>query len=272
MTVVIPARNEARNLAEVLPRLPQVHEVVVVDGNSVDGTVETVRRVMPAARIVTQTRRGKGNALACGFAEATGDIIVMFDADGSADPEEIARFVAVLTEGADVAKGSRVMPGGGSEDITVLRGLGNRALTWFTNRLFRTRYSDLCYGYNAFWRDVLPSLALPSPHPAGDVMRWGDGFEIETVLNCRVAVAGLTVREVPSVELSRIHGVSNLSAVRDGLRVLRTILTERTSARQNRAIARAVQAAPHVIPDLVPVPRPHHEPVPAGAALDEATV
>ena len=275
VTVVIPARNEARNLEEVLPRLPEVHEVVVVDGDSVDGTIDTVRRVMPSARVVGQTRRGKGNALACGFAEATGDIVVMFDADGSADPDEIARFVAALTEGADFAKGSRVMPGGGSEDITVLRGLGNRGLTWFTNRLFRTRYTDLCYGYNAFWRDVLPSLALPDPRPAGATMRWGDGFEIETVLNCRVAAAGLKVREVPSVELSRIHGVSNLSAVRDGLRVLKTILTERTYARQHRAVARAVRAAPHVIADVVPVPRrgergERGEPVVVGAGSDEA--
>jgi hypothetical protein len=232
VTVVIPARNEARNLAEVLPRLPQVHQVIVVDGDSVDDTVTTVTRVMPSAAIVAQTRRGKGNALVCGFAAATGDIVVMFDADGSADPDEIARYVAALTGGADFAKGSRVMPGGGSEDITVLRGLGNRGLTWFTNRLFRTGYTDLCYGYNAFWRDVLPRLDLPSAQPAGDTMLWGDGFEIETVINCRVAAAGLDVREVPSVELNRIHGVSNLSAVRDGLRVLRTILTEWRAARR----------------------------------------
>jgi glycosyltransferase involved in cell wall biosynthesis len=243
VTVVIPARNEARNLEEVLPRLPEVHEVIVVDGNSVDGTVTTVTRVMPSAAIVAQTRRGKGNALVCGFAAATGDIVVMFDADGSADPEEIARYVAALTDGADFAKGSRVMPGGGSEDITVLRGLGNKGLTWFTNRLFRTRYSDLCYGYNAFWRDVLPRLDLPSAQPAGDEMLWGDGFEIETVINCRVATAGLDVREVPSVELNRIHGVSNLSAVRDGLRVLRTILTEWRAARRRPALTPDIAAA-----------------------------
>ncbi|QOC95129.1 glycosyltransferase family 2 protein [Micromonospora craniellae] len=267
--MVIPARNEARNLEEVLPRLPDVHEIVVVDGASVDDTIETVRRVKPSARIVGQTRRGKGNALACGFAEATGDIIVMFDADGSADPEEIQRFVHTLTEGADFAKGSRVMPGGGSQDLTIIRGLGNRSLTWFTNRLFRTRYSDLCYGYNAFWRDVLPSLVLPDPKPEGQVMRWGDGFEIETVLNCRVAVAGLRVREVPSVELSRIHGTSNLSAVRDGLRVLKTILTERQSARRHRAIARAVMAAPKVIiSELVPAQR-RADLVHAGLVADE---
>ncbi|HEX5740162.1 MAG TPA: glycosyltransferase family 2 protein [Pilimelia sp.] len=246
VTIVVPARNEARNLAVVLPQLPAEHEVVVVDGHSDDDTVAAAVRARPDAVVVQQTRRGKGNALVCGFAAATGDIVVMFDADGSADPTEIPRFVAALCDGADFAKGSRVMPGGGSEDITRVRGLGNRALTWLTNALYRTRYTDLCYGYNAFWRDILPRLALPDPAPAGDRMRWGDGFEIETVLNCRVARAGLRVREVPSVELLRVHGVSNLSAPRDGLRVLRTLLAERL--RRSRPPARAAGPASAAAP------------------------
>lgn len=230
ISIVIPAKNEARNLREVLPRLPQVHEVILVDGNSVDGTVEAARSVLPHIRVVSQTRRGKGNALVCGFAAATGDIIVMFDADGSADPGEIQAFVDAITAGADVAKGSRFRHGGGSHDITVLRRLGNMMLNGITNVLFRTRYTDLCYGYNAFRSEIVPVLELPSaalPERSDGRMHWGDGFEIETVLNCRFAVAGLTIVEVPSVELLRLHGESNLHAVSDGLRVLRTIFAER---------------------------------------------
>ncbi len=225
ISIVIPALNEARNLEVVLPELPQVHEVILVDGASTDGTVETALRVLPTIKVVRQTRRGKGNALVCGFAAATGDVVVMFDADGSADPAEIPRFVQALLGGADFAKGSRVLDAGGSEDITVMRDAGNRGLTMLTNVLFGTRYTDLCYGYNAFWRDVVDHLDLPSPGSV--VPAWGDGFEIETVLNCRVAVAQLTVREVASVERSRIHGESNLNTIRDGWRVLKTILTER---------------------------------------------
>ena len=161
VTIVVPARNEARNLELVLPPLPDVHEVIVVDGHSVDDTEDVVRRVLPGARFIQQTRKGKGNALACGFEAATGDVIVMFDADGSADASEIAAYVATLVAGADFAKGSRVLGDGGSEDITWLRDLGNRVLTGITNVLFRTRYTDLCYGYNAFWRDILPALAIP---------------------------------------------------------------------------------------------------------------
>ncbi|MFV0535029.1 MAG: glycosyltransferase family 2 protein [Cumulibacter sp.] len=226
VTVIVPAYNEARNLEVVLPSLPKVHEILVVDGGSGDDTLETVARVSPEARIIQQTRRGKGNALACGMYAATGQIVVLFDADGSADPREIDRMVEALVGGADFVKGSRHLPGGGSTDLTPLRTFGNRSLTGAVNRLFGTQYTDLCYGYNAFWRELLPVLRLPAVDGPDDAY-WGDGFEIETLMNCRVAEAGLRVAEVPSYELPRIHGASNLHAVYDGIRVLRTILVER---------------------------------------------
>ncbi|MER7207626.1 glycosyltransferase family 2 protein [Streptosporangium sp. NPDC000239] len=217
VSVVVPAMNEAANLPHVFATLPEwVDEVILVDGNSTDDTVAVAERLRPGLRVVTQTGRGKGNALTEGFAAAKGDIIVMIDADGSTDGREIVAFVTALTEGADFAKGSRYIPGGGSDDISRTRSLGNRVLTMITNRLYGTRYTDLCYGYNAFWARHLEVLNLDC-----------DGFEIETLMNVRAAKAGLVIREVPSHERSRIHGVSNLHAVRDGLRVLRTILRER---------------------------------------------
>ena len=235
VTVVVPTRNEARNLEVVLPAIaavrPAVHEIIVVDGNSTDGSLEVARRVLPSVKAITQTRCGKGNAMACGFAAATGDVIVMVDADGSADPAEIPAFVAALVSGADFAKGSRFTVGGGSDDITPLRKTGNAGLSFVANTLFGTTYSDLCYGYNAFWADILPMLGLP-PLDAPAAMVWGDGFEIETLLNCRVAVAGLLVAEVPSVERPRIFGETNLRTFADGTRVLRTLLVERFGGRR----------------------------------------
>lgn len=231
VSVVIPALNEARNLEHVFAALPAgLHEVIVVDGHSTDGTPEIARQLLPGVRVITQTRKGKGNALACGFAAVTGDIIVMIDADGSTDPAEIPRFVSALTEGADFAKGSRFAPGAGSSDITALRRLGNRALGMVVNATFGTSYSDLCYGYNAFWAKHLPVFDL-TPDSPGQRPVWGDGFEIETLLNLRAATTGLSIVEVPSFEHDRIHGTSNLNTFRDGQRVLRTIVTERLRRR-----------------------------------------
>jgi Glycosyl transferase family 2 len=242
VSVIVPTRNEARNLEVVLPRIaavrPAVHEIIVVDGNSTDGSIEAARRTLPWVRVITQTRRGKGNAMACGFAAVTGDIIVMFDADGSADPAEIPAFVSTLIAGADFAKGSRFAAGGGSDDITLLRRTGNAGLNGVANALFGTSYTDLCYGYNAFWADLLPLLDLPHPDaPApAEGMLWGDGFEIETVLNCRVAAAGLKITEVPSVERQRIFGQTNLRTFADGTRVLRTLLAEHRRADRRKAV------------------------------------
>ena len=228
VSVIVPALNEARNLPHVLGAMPDVDEVILVDGGSVDDTVETARRLRPGIRVVQQNRKGKGNALACGFAAATGDIIVMIDADGSTDPGEIPRFVEALRGGADFAKETRFVASGGSADITGIRRLGNKALSMFVNVLFRTRYSDLCYGYNAFWAAHLPIFGLDhtTPRPSNGEWLWGDGFEIETLLNLRVARAGLRVEEIASYEHERIHGVSNLNAITDGFRVLRTIMRE----------------------------------------------
>jgi glycosyltransferase involved in cell wall biosynthesis len=241
ISIVVPALNEALNLSVILPQLPEVHEVILVDGFSVDGTVMAARRARPDIITVLQARKGKGNALAAGFARATGDIVVMFDADGSADPAEIVRFVDALKAGADFAKGSRYTAGGGSADITRIRSYGNRFLNGIFNVGFRTRYSDLCYGYNAFWADLLPLLDLPAhdaPAPANGKMLWGDGFEIETVINCRFAAAGVAITEVPSVEKLRIFGESNLRAVQDGIRVLKTLVTEWRRARATRRMER----------------------------------
>jgi glycosyltransferase involved in cell wall biosynthesis len=231
VSVVVPALNEARNIPHVFARMPSdVHEIILVDGFSVDGTVTVARQLRPDVRVIRQTRMGKGNALACGIAAATGDIIAMVDADGSADPGEIPRFVAALLNGADFAKGSRFADGGGSSDITRLRACGNYVLTGFFNACYGKNYSDLCYGFNVFWRRHAPVLGLDataSSQPGSDSRIWGDGFEVETLIHVRVAKARLVVAEVPSFEHSRIFGVSNLNAISDGRRVLRTILMER---------------------------------------------
>jgi glycosyltransferase involved in cell wall biosynthesis len=237
VSVVIPALNEARNLPYVLGGLPaDVFEVLLVDGDSEDGTVEVARRLRRDVRVVHQTRRGKGNALACGLAAAQGDIVVTLDADGSNDPAEIPSFVAALMEGADLAKGTRFTRGGGSHDLTWVRRAGNRLLSGLFNTAFETRFTDLCYGFNALWAHSVELLEL-DPAPAVGVRAgpaWGDGFEFETLLAVRASVAGLRVAEVPSFEHPRLYGVSKLRAVPDGLRIASTILRERRRVRRSQ--------------------------------------
>jgi glycosyltransferase involved in cell wall biosynthesis len=228
ISAIIPTRNEARNIGFVLHALPAIiDEVVLVDGHSVDDTVAVARAARPDIVVVHQLRQGKGNALAAGFAAASGDYLVMIDADGSMDPGEIPDFVAALDDGADYAKGTRFSGPGGSDDISPLRRAGNGALNDVTNLLFGTRFTDLCYGYNAFHRRCVDVFALPDPDDTTITARWGDGFEIETLINVRVAKAGLRIHEVASFEHPRRFGASNLRTFRDGTRVLMTILRER---------------------------------------------
>lgn len=224
VSVVIPALNEAENLPHVLPRIPHwVHEVILVDGYSTDDTITVGQTIWPGIRIIMQEGKGKGAALRTGFAAATGDIIVMLDADGSTNPAEIPAFIGALLAGADFVKGSRFLQGGGTSDMTLFRRLGNWGFTLGVRVLFGGSFSDLCYGYNAFWRKVLHSLELDA-----------DGFEVETMMNVRALYSGLRVAEVPSFEADRVYGVSNLRTFPDGWRVLKTIFSEWLRVRTRR--------------------------------------
>jgi glycosyltransferase involved in cell wall biosynthesis len=222
--VIIPTLNEAQNLVHVVPRIPAwVDEVIIVDGFSQDDTVEVARKMWPGVRIVMIDTPGKGAAMRAGFQSARGDIVVAIDADGSTDPAEIPAFVGVLVAGADVALGTRFAAGGGPADMELYRRAGNWALTRLVRVAFGGRFSDLCYGYVAFWRDVLPMLDGPFT-----------GFEVETVLHIRAVRSGLRIAEVPSFEEQRIWGASNLHTLRDGARVLASIAGEWARCRRER--------------------------------------
>ena len=155
---------------------------------------------------------------------ATGDIIVTMDADGSMAPQEIRHYLHFLSNGYDFVKGSRLLGGGGSLDITRFRRLGNRFLLAVFNTLYGADLTDLCYGFCAFHRRYLELLALSAT-----------GFEIEAEMVVRAMQAGLRIAEVPSLELRRRAGKSNLRSIHDGIRVLRTLLRghrSRLSARR----------------------------------------
>ena len=217
ITAIVPTRNEEKNLPHVLPKIPPVvGEVLLVDGHSTDDTVAVAKRLSQEIRVTYQDGKGKGNALRYGITEATGDIIVTLDADGSMDPEEIPTFIAPLLAGYDYVKGSRFLPGGNTLDMPWPRRLGNKIFTVLVNLLYKTKYTDLCYGYNAFWRKAFQQVILNS-----------DGFEIETEMHIKAAKARLKVSEVPSFERARLNGKGRLGTFKDGWRIFRTILLKR---------------------------------------------
>jgi glycosyltransferase involved in cell wall biosynthesis len=219
VNVIIPTLNEERNICDIILRLQQcgVNNVLIIDGHSSDSTVEYASQL--GAKVIIQNGQGKGGALREAFEDSCldGDVIVIMDADGSMAPEELSLFVDAIKAGADVVKGSRFLPLGGSEDLTPLRRVGNKLLTGALNLLFLTDYTDLCYGYFAFRKEAIDKL---SPYLTAE------NFEIETEICIKSKTLGLSIVEVPSFERSRRFGSSNLHTLRDGAKILKLLVTE----------------------------------------------
>ncbi len=218
VSLVIPALNEAEGLAAILPRVPgRVDEIIVVDGGSTDGTAETVTGARSDAVLVHQQGHGKGSALKQGLELARGDILITMDADGSMNPEDILAFVAELEAGADFVKGSRVVPGAGSDDFTRLRRAGNTGLTHVANVVFHSKYTDITFGFNGYWRFTMEHLG-----------EMADGFQYEIQAALRASALGFATAEVPTHEPARIGGKSKLHPMRDGWSILKIIMFEAT--------------------------------------------
>jgi len=216
ISVVIPTLNEEKNLSIVLPLISsQLYEMIIVDGLSTDGTIKKACLLRKDIKIIETKSKGKGIALIKGFEVASGDIIIMLDADGSNDPREINAFIEALKRGADLVKGSRFKLGGGSSDMTIIRKLGNLFFLKLLKLFFGANFTDLCYGYMAFWSDIVSRLNLSDA-----------GFEIETAICVRALVNNLKIEEIPSFEFHRNYGESKLHPFKDGLRVLKVLLRE----------------------------------------------
>ena len=216
VSVIIPTLNEVSNIKYVFPYIPDfVDEIIVVDGGSTDGTREEILKFRKDTKIFVNNIPGKGVAIRHGFKMATGDLIIMMDADGSHDPKEMPGLMEPVLNGYDVAKGSRLLPGGGSDDFTAFRRFGNNVFVIMVNKLYGSQCTDLCYGYRAFKREAINKICCKS-----------DGFEIETEQSILMIKAGLKIKEIPSFEEKRKHGDSNLRSFRDGWRILNVIIRE----------------------------------------------
>jgi glycosyltransferase involved in cell wall biosynthesis len=216
VTALICAHNEAENLPHVLPFMPDfVDEVLMIDGHSTDETVAIARQLCPAIRILQQTGTGKGPALRYGVEQARGDIIVTLDADGETDPLELPRFLDALLAGGDWIKGSRFQDGYNGKPLK--RIFGNWVIAKTCNFLYGTRFTDVCCGYNAFWRRVPAEVDL-----------WAaDGWNYEPLLVARLLRAGRDVRETGYRYRGRLGGDSKLPDWPQGLRAIWALVRER---------------------------------------------
>ncbi len=219
VSLLIPTLREVKNIGNLLKSLeenvPGLKEIIVVDGGG-DETAELATAL--GARVIVQQAIGKGDALRQAFAsDFSGDIVVTIDADGSNRPEEIPRLVEAVENGASIAKGSRFLKGGGSTDLSRIRKIGNYLFIHLVNLIWSGDYTDLCYGFVAFRKDALMKLAP---------LLESKNFEIETEICIKARKLGLRVVEVPSVELKRRHGTSNLRGVHDSVRIMKTVISE----------------------------------------------
>ena len=215
ISVIIPTLNEEKNIGELIKGIGRHlrgkrYEIVIVDGHSKDKTVDIARRM--GARILYD-KVGKGSALIKGLNAAGGNIIVSMDADLSHEPRELDLLVDSIAIGYDICMGSRFMSGGGSEDISPLRYLGNKFFVFLVNSMFGSHYTDMCYGYRSFRKGVVKKLGLKER-----------GFGIETEINIKAVKNHMKVLEIPSTEKKRKSGEGKLRTFRDGYVILSTIL------------------------------------------------
>jgi glycosyltransferase involved in cell wall biosynthesis len=204
VTTLICTLNEAENLPHVLPEIPGwVDEILIVDGHSIDDTVTVARQLCPRAKIVIQPGKGKAEAIKLGIQQAMSNIIAMLDADGETPPAEIENFIKPLLEGYDLTKGTRLfktLP----PSMPIYRWFGNKVLAITCNLLYCTRFTDVCSGYNVFWKKHFLELNLS--YVANEV-----GCSMEQQMIVKMAKAGMKIKEVPHTCNGRIGGSSVIS-------------------------------------------------------------
>ncbi len=214
VSIVIPTLNEQGNIRALVSGIKKImdgydYELIVVDGNSTDGTASIAKRL---GAIVLKEGIGKGYALRKGISAARGDIIISMDADLSNRPNELKLLIAGIEVGYDICTGSRFLTGGGSDDMPLIRRFGNKMFVHIVNLLYGSHYTDMCYGYRSFGRGVLKKLDLKE-----------DGFGIETEINIKAQKRRMKILEVPSFEKQRSKEQAKLRGFKDGYVILKTI-------------------------------------------------
>jgi len=217
ISIIIPTYMEEKNIGLVIKsikkemkKIEKKYEIIVVDKYSKDKTTKIAKRL--GAKVLYD-EFGKGSALIKGFNSAKGKILISIDADLSNRAEELPLLIDAVEDGFDACFGSRFIIGGKTEDMSLLRYIGNKFFVMLVNLLYRTKYTDLCYGYRSFKKSAVKKMDLKEK-----------GFGIETEMSIKAVKKGLKVIEFPSFEKKRLYGKSNLKTFRDGFVDLKAIL------------------------------------------------
>jgi glycosyltransferase involved in cell wall biosynthesis len=223
VSFLVPAHNEARTIGEVIERVLALDldkQLVVVDDGSTDGTAEVVQRVAGGRDglvFLRQPHRGKGAAIQAAIPHATGDIVVIQDADMEYDPADVPELIEPIVRGAaDVVFGSRLSGGRPQRAYLFWHLVGNRLLSLLTNVLYNTTLSDMETGYKAFRAEVIRSLKLES-----------NDFAIEPEITAKVCKRKLRVYEVPISYYGRTYAEGKKITWRDGVKAVRVLLRVR---------------------------------------------
>lgn len=217
ISIIIPAYNEARNIASVIRGVQALEEygveIIVVDDGSQDRTAEVAKEA-GAIVISYQPNQGKGAAFRRGIAAVTSEYVVQIDADHQFQPADIPKLIEALKAGADIVLGSR-FKGGEIEAGSVSRvnRFGNWLMSLATSLASGTRVYDIMAGFKGFKSEALKALNLQTNH---------FGYEAEIVV--KASKLGFKIAEVPITYKHRYDGISNVKTIKDGTRVLLTIL------------------------------------------------
>jgi glycosyltransferase involved in cell wall biosynthesis len=224
LSVVVPVYNERNTLVEILRRMRTVElpdgierEIIVADDGSTDGTRDVLRQLGDSTvRVVNHDRnRGKGAALRTGFAHATGEYVLVQDADLEYDPEDWPRLLAPIQRGrARVVYGSRFT--GERRNMLFLHWIGNRFLSLTTNVLYNTTLSDMETCYKLIDRELVVALDLHA-----------DRFDIEPEITAKILKRGVRIYEVPISYTGREVDEGKKITWRDGLSALYTLVKYR---------------------------------------------
>lgn len=219
LSVVIPAYNEEENIEEILVKtratmetLQFPYEIIVVNDGSTDKTSFVAEK--HKVTVVSNGRnQGKAHALRMGLEKATGDILITMDADGSHRPEEIKKLIVPLLNGADVVMGSRFLGKRKKDAVKRLHIIGNHLFNLMIFILTKKRITDSQTGFRAFTRKVCKETEITSK-----------GYEVETELTVKALRNGYSVQEEQITCEKRREGCSHLNPLRDGIKILKTII------------------------------------------------